>query len=81
MCELLGFEPYEFANEGTMVISVPKGEAQKALEALRRCPETAKSAVIGYVTQTIADKVILHTPWGSERFLEPPKGELLPWIC
>jgi len=81
VCELLGFEPYEFANEGTMVISLPQSEAQKALEVLKQFPETSKCAIIGTVSQAYTCKVILHTPWGSERFLEPPKGELLPRIC
>lgn len=81
VCELLGFEPYEFANEGTMVICLPQSEAQKALEVLQTFPETAKCAFIGKVTTAFTCKVILHTPWGSERFLEPPKGELLPRIC
>lgn len=81
ICELLGFEPYEFANEGTMVIALPKEEALRALEVLQKFPETAHATIIGKVTQAFTCKVILHTPWGSERFLEPPKGELLPRIC
>lgn len=81
VCELLGFEPYEFANEGTMVICLPQSEAQKALDVLQTFPETAKCALIGNVTTAFTCKVVLHTPWGSERFLEPPKGELLPRIC
>lgn len=81
ICELLGFEPYEFANEGTMVIALPKSEVPKALEVLKRFDETAKSAMIGHVSQRYGGKVVLHTPWSSERFLEPPKGELLPRIC
>lgn len=81
VCELLGFEPYEFANEGTMVIALPQSEAQKALDVLNQFSETAKCAIIGKVSNAFTCKVILHTPWGSERFLEPPKGELLPRIC
>jgi len=81
VCELLGFEPYEFANEGTMVICLPQSEAQKALDVLQKFPETAKCAMIGKVSNAFTCKVVLHTPWGSERFLEPPKGELLPRIC
>jgi hydrogenase expression/formation protein HypE len=81
ICELLGFEPYEFANEGTMVIALPKSEAQKALEVLRCYDETAKCSIIGNVSRRFTCKVVLRTPWGSERFLEPPKGELLPRIC
>ncbi len=81
ICELLGFEPYEFANEGTMVICVPAHDAQKALDILARFEETKKSAIIGRVSERFCEKVVLHTPWGSQRFVEPPKGELLPRIC
>lgn len=81
ICELLGFEPYEFANEGTMVICVPQSEVEKALDVLSKYEETKDAAMIGHVSQRFNDRVILHTPWGSERFLEPPKGELLPRIC
>ena len=81
ICELLGFEPYEFANEGTMVIALPKADAQKAIEVLQQHSECTKVALIGEVTHRFDTKVVLQTPWGSERFLEPPKGELLPRIC
>ena len=81
MCELLGFEPYEFANEGTMLIALPQSEVAKALEVLKRFEETSKRALIGDVDDRFEGRVVLQTPWGSERFLEPPKGELLPRIC
>ncbi|WP_442765564.1 hydrogenase expression/formation protein HypE [Sulfurospirillum cavolei] len=81
MCELLGFEPYEFANEGTMLIALPQSEVAKALEVLKRFEETSKSALIGDVDDRFEGRVVLQTPWDSERFLEPPKGELLPRIC
>ncbi|MCR1809961.1 MAG: hydrogenase expression/formation protein HypE [Epsilonproteobacteria bacterium] len=81
MCELLGFEPYEFANEGTMLIALPQSEVAKALEVLKRFEETSKSTLIGDVDDRFEGRVVLQTPWDSERFLEPPKGELLPRIC
>jgi len=81
ICELLGFEAYEFANEGTMVVCVPQADVAKTLEVLHRFEETQKSVVIGKVSDRFAQKVVLHTPWGSQRFVEPPKGELLPRIC
>jgi len=81
ICEMLGFEPYEFANEGTMIICVDNGEEEKALEVLKRFEKTKKSSFIGKVTDKYNQKVVLNTPWGSSRYLEPPKGELLPRIC
>lgn len=81
VCELLGFEPYEFANEGTMVLCVEAGEEEKTLAILKTFEETQKASIVGVVSQKYAGKVVLSTPWGSKRFLEPPKGELLPRIC
>jgi hydrogenase expression/formation protein HypE len=78
---MLGFEPYEFANEGTMVICVQEGEEEKVLSILREFEETKKASLIGKVTDKYKNRVILHSAWGSSRFLEPPKGELLPRIC
>ena len=81
ICEMLGFEPYEFANEGTMAICVEKGDEKKTLDILKGFKETQKASYIGKVTDSYRQKVILNTPWGSSRYLEPPKGELLPRIC
>ena len=123
VCELLGFEPYELANEGTFVAIVEDGaEADRALEILREFD--ANAAIIGEVREAGHDKgefkgslapklgawdestgandidaasenragqfqtphaakgrVILQNAYGSQRFLELPKGELLPRIC
>ena len=81
ICEMLGFEPYEFANEGTMVVCVESRDTQRALEILKSFDKTSKSSYIGKVTDRYKNRVVLNTPWGSSRYLEPPKGELLPRIC
>ncbi len=81
ICEILGFEAYEFANEGTMVICIDKNDVNKALEILKNFEVSKKSAYIGVVSKKYEGKVVLNTPWGSSRYLEPPKGELLPRIC
>ncbi len=123
VCELLGFEPYELANEGTFVAIVEDdAEADRALEILREFD--ANAAIIGEVREIGRDRdqfkgaltpklgtqdestgasdagtvsenragqfqtlhaakgrVILQNAYGSQRFLELPKGELLPRIC
>ena len=123
VCELLVFEPYELANEGTFVVIVEDdAEADRALEILREFD--ANAAIIGEVREVghgwgefegtltpklsaqdeftgISDtdaasenraeqfqapyatkgRVILQNAYGSQRFLELPKGELLPRIC
>lgn len=78
VCELLGFEALELANEGTFIAAIKQEQAQKALEILRSFNENA--AIIGeFLPQN--GKVILQNAYGSERILDEPKGELLPRIC
>lgn len=79
ICELLGFEPYDLANEGTFVLAVDEKDEQKALEILKKFDENA--SIIGEVTSNNESRVIIKNPYGVKRFLEYPKGELLPRIC
>lgn len=81
ICEFLGFEPYEFANEGTMVLSVKNEDAQKICEILSKFEPTKKAKIIGKTTEKNPKRVLLENEWGSARILEFPKGELLPRIC
>lgn len=79
ICEMLGFEAVDLANEGTFVLAVTKEEEAKALEILQKTHST--SAVIGKVSNLHKGKVILNSSWGTKRFLDLPTGELLPRIC
>ncbi|TKX32709.1 hydrogenase expression/formation protein HypE [Campylobacter aviculae] len=79
LCELFGYEAYELANEGTFVLCVEKEDEKKALEILRKYNKNAN--IIGEVLEEKASRVILQNYFGAKRFLETPKGELLPRIC
>jgi len=81
LCELLGFEAYDFANEGTFVMSLPCSQVEAALAVFQQFEFTQQAAMIGKVTEFQPGLVVLQTPWGSQRVLELPKGELLPRIC
>lgn len=96
VCEMLGLEPYDLANEGVCVIAVPQEYANKALTILQQHELGKNASIIGNVCQTFMpgdskmnniaantyyQKVVLHTKYGSKRFLEYPQGELLPRIC
>lgn len=82
ICELLGFEPYFLANEGMFVLALPKEEAPKALEVLRKIDITKDAAIVGEVIEESGNnKVILESAWGTKRYLDAPSGELLPRIC
>ena len=79
ICEMLGFEAMDLANEGTYLLVVPKSDEKKALEVLRKTHQSA--ALIGTVSMAYEGKVILKSSWGTKRFLDLPTGELLPRIC
>ncbi len=81
ICEMLGFEATNLANEGTFVLAIAKEDAQKAIEVLHKFEEASNAAIIGSVSQQYPQKVILNSSWGTKRFLDTPSGELLPRIC
>ncbi|QKE28993.1 hydrogenase expression/formation protein HypE [Arcobacter acticola] len=81
ICEMLGFEATNLANEGTFVLAIPKDDVVKAIEVLHGFPEASNACIIGKVTQQYNKKVILNSSWGTKRFLDTPTGELLPRIC
>ncbi len=81
ICELFGFEAFDFANEGTCILAVPEKDAKLAIEALQKVEVTKNAVIIGHVSMKREGKVILHSAYGSSRYLDLPKGELLPRIC
>ncbi|CCK14155.1 [NiFe] hydrogenase metallocenter assembly protein HypE [Cronobacter universalis NCTC 9529] len=79
VCELLGLDALNFANEGKLVIGVAREEAQHALAALRAHPLGQDAAIIGEV---VAQKgVRLAGIYGVKRTLDLPHSEPLPRIC
>jgi hydrogenase expression/formation protein HypE len=80
-CELLGLDPIHVANEGTMVIAVPQGCAQRAIEVLRGVPETTGSVLIGHVRPRGLAAVLMERIAGQKIPLDEPIGAPLPRIC
>ncbi|MDP2850640.1 MAG: hydrogenase expression/formation protein HypE [Sulfuricurvum sp.] len=81
ICEILGFEAYNLANEGTFVLAIKRSDAQRAVEVLKTFEEGSKASIIASVTHQHDGRVLLLSPWGSKRFMDLPTGELLPRIC
>lgn len=81
ICEFLGLEAYHLACEGRIVLAVEEKDAEKALRALKEHPKGKDACLIGYAVKREKPSVILRTPYGTQRLLEPPMGELLPRIC
>lgn len=80
-CEMLGFDPLYVANEGKMIIIAKPDHTDAILSVLRGFPTSAQATVIGSVLSSDPGNVILHTSYGSSRFVPMLTGELLPRIC
>lgn len=80
-CELMGYEPLHIANEGKFVAVVQRDHAEAVLAFLRGNPLGRNAAVIGGVLEEPAGCVVVKTPFGGERVLDLPYGDLLPRIC
>ena len=60
-------------------MAVDESQAEEALKILREFDQNAM--IIGEVMEAKNERVIIENAYKSRRFLEPPKGELLPRIC
>ena len=80
-CELLGLDPLLVANEGKVVVFVPRARRDDAIEALRGHPLGRNAVCIGEVVAEHPGLVVLTTPLGSKRILDLPYAEPLPRIC
>ena len=80
-CELLGLDPIHVANEGTMVVAVPRDAVTVALDALRQVPESALAVGIGRVEPRGLAPVVVQRITGRCVPLDEPVGAPLPRIC
>jgi len=78
VCELLGFDALNLANEGRFIVAV-RGATDKTLSILKKYDTS--SAIIGIVGGEYTKKVVLNSEYGTRRFMDYPSGELLPRIC
>lgn len=81
VCDILGFDALELANEGKIIAVVPKNSAENILAAMKNFEYGKNAAVIGEVTEKFGGKVGLHTSIGGLRIVDLPVGELVPRIC
>ncbi|HIE5390402.1 TPA: hydrogenase expression/formation protein HypE [Enterobacter cancerogenus] len=79
LCELLGLDPLNFANEGKLVIGVERQAADAVLSTLRAHPLGAEAAIIGEMVERKG--VRLAGLYGVKRTLDLPHAEPLPRIC
>lgn len=79
ICELLGLDALNFANEGKLVIAVERQAAEQALVALRTHPLGCNAALIGEVVERKGVRLV--GLYGVKRTLDLPHVEPLPRIC
>jgi hydrogenase expression/formation protein HypE len=80
-CELLGFDPLYVANEGRFVAFVPREQAARAVDVLRRHDVSSGAIVIGAVGEDPSKLVTMKTRIGTSRVVDMLSGEQLPRIC
>jgi len=80
-CELLGLDPLNMANEGTMLVAVPAGWSERAVDLLRGVAVSRDAARIGEVRPRLSTPVTVRRSLGIERPLDEPLGTPLPRIC
>lgn len=81
MCELLGFDPLQVANEGKVVMVVPAEKGDAVVEAMRKHPFGKEASVIGEITKEHIGKGWIITEIGGKRVIDMLAGEQLPRIC
>ncbi|MCU0569622.1 MAG: hydrogenase expression/formation protein HypE [Oculatellaceae cyanobacterium Prado106] len=81
VCELLGLDPLYLANEGKMVVVVPREKAEAVWVAMRSHPTGADTMIIGEVVEAPIGTVVLKTAFGAGRIVDMLVGDQLPRIC
>ncbi|MDX6041769.1 hydrogenase expression/formation protein HypE [Scandinavium lactucae] len=79
VCELLGLDALNFANEGKLVIGVAPAAAERVLAQLQAHPLGRDAAIIGEISERRG--VHLTGLYGVRRTLDLPHAEPLPRIC
>jgi len=79
VCELLGLDALNFANEGKLAIAVSPDAAPAVLHALQQHSCGKQAAIVGEVVEREGVRVI--GLYGVKRTLDLPHFEPLPRIC
>ncbi|MFN4227278.1 MAG: hydrogenase expression/formation protein HypE [Candidatus Ratteibacteria bacterium] len=81
ICEILGFDPLNIANEGKVIVICDKKEADRVIKKMRKNIYGEKAEIIGEVVKKPEGKVLIETITGSLRVVDMPVGEQFPRIC
>jgi len=81
ICEILGLDPLYLANEGKLVVVVPRSHSGSVLSTMKSHPAGLDSCIIGEVIPSPPGVVRLQTAFGTERIVDMLVGDQLPRIC
>jgi hydrogenase expression/formation protein HypE len=81
VCELLGLDPLNVANEGKLIAIVDADVAPALLAQMRAHPLGRDAALIGTVVDDAHLFVEMETKFGGRRVVDWLSGEQLPRIC
>lgn len=81
MCELLGFDPFQVANEGKVVMVVAADKAEEIVAVMKSHEFGKEAAIIGEITEAHPGKGWINTSIGGKRVIDMLSGEQLPRIC
>ncbi len=81
LCEMLGVNPLNMANEGKILLTCRPEKAEEILSVFTNFEEGKNAKIIGECRRTHAKSVILETEVGGKRILRRPVARSLPRIC
>ena len=81
VCDILGFDVLELANEGKFISFVPNNKVDEVLKIMHSHKYGSNAAVIGEVVSESIGQVGLRTSIGSIRVVDMPLGAIVPRIC
>lgn len=81
LCEILGLDVMDVANEGRMVAFVAFDQAERVTSIMHRHEIGHQATIVGRVTERSTVPVVLVGRLGQRRVLSMFSGEQLPRIC
>lgn len=81
VCEILGLDPLYLANEGKLVVVVPRSHSESVLSAMKSHPAGQDACIVGEAIPSPPGVVLLQTAFGAERIVDLLVGDQLPRIC
>ena len=81
VCDILGFDVLELANEGKFIAFVPSENVEEVLNSMHKQKYGINAAIIGEVINESRGQVGLRTSIGSIRVVDMPLGAIVPRIC